>query len=71
MPSSDGTLLEGSNLHRAYGAARVLLKPAAPGTGVIAGGADRGILVQAGVHDALWKPPGRTDLQLTAGVLRS
>jgi small subunit ribosomal protein S5 len=48
-------------VHRHFGASKVMLKPASAGTGVIAGGSVRSVVEAAGIRDLLSKAQGSTN----------
>ncbi|MCA9821672.1 MAG: 30S ribosomal protein S5 [Dehalococcoidia bacterium] len=56
VPMSGRTIAH--NVLARYGAARIVMRPASQGTGVIAGGAVRAVMEAAGIHDVLAKSLG-------------
>lgn len=56
VPIINETVPHEQNAH--YGGASVLIKPASPGTGIIAGGAMRAVIESAGIKDVLCKSKG-------------
>ena len=59
VPVINGTIPH--EIEVSYGGAKVFLKPAAPGTGMVAGGAMRAVLESAGVNDVLAKSKGSSN----------
>ena len=56
IPTINGTVQH--KIIGKHGASRVIIKPAAPGTGIIAGGGVRAVMEQVGIHNVLTKRYG-------------
>lgn len=59
VPVLNGTIPH--DIVHKYGASKIILKPAAPGTGILAGGAMRAVLELAGIKNVLGKSTGSTN----------
>ncbi len=59
VPIINGTVPH--EVYTKFGASKVIIRPAAPGTGILAGGAMRKVLESAGIRDVLGKSLGSTN----------
>ncbi len=59
VPVLNGTVPH--EIYTKYGASRIIIKPGAPGTGVLAGGAMRAVLETAGIKNVLGKSHGSSN----------